>query len=624
MSVPWSFEVLPYRPAPYTDECLSGYLARLAMANRIPDLWQLAEDLFPQWRVTRQLSLLRWEYPLDGWGRLPLRTQLSPVTLNRLTVLAWVQKFRDPPVYCHPFRAGPGQILNGIIRLGDGVCPGCFAEASYLRLQWRFHTVTVCLAHGCWLEVVCPGCGQPLAVFSRRGLSVCCPGCGTDWRTVPRRAAPAAVLTAQHQQQAELHMLLNPETSLVRNLPPAVAATGGTAHRVGVKLRWLRLATGQSMSALAKQLDVAASTVSALERGMRVPLALYGRYLEAVGQSWPEVATLALTDAMVEQLTTPAHMALRRCPNLQCPTSQLPPGPHIILLRDLPDHRVARFRCTGCGRRFTRSYDGPITAKPAQPRSARPDLLRRQKTAEERALVMALGREGYPTRWIARQLGWGQKTVRTYWLALGMEAEVTEAQAAWRRRQQEQRQTSRRAGLEPVLQHVLSGEQAVVLRDVARALGYNGDYLQSHPILAADVHTRLAQHNAEARARQNVAQTARVVAYCQALAEATGPVMLKTALGELGITWKVLRERYPDLALLLQTTVRSCQQQQRAARLTAQLAEIDAAADRLHARGVRLSQRAILLEAGLSLHSGVNLMLRQRLQHWVGDFPWNE
>jgi methylphosphotriester-DNA--protein-cysteine methyltransferase len=117
---------------------------------------------------------------------------------------------------------------------------------------------------------------------------------------------------------------------------------------------------------------------------------------------------------------------------------------------------------------------------------------------------------------------------------------------------------------------------------------------------------------------------ARIAGYCQTLTDAEEPVMLKTALAELGISWKVLRDCYPDLARLLQTTIRACQQQQRAARLAAQLAQIDAAADRLHTRGVRLSQRAILLEAEMSLHSGANMILRQRLQHWVGDFPWNE
>jgi transposase-like protein/DNA-binding XRE family transcriptional regulator len=624
MVEPWYFEVLPYRPEPYADECLSGYLARLAVANGIVDLWHLAGDLFPLWRVTRQLSLVRWEYPLDAWGLLSLRVQLSLVTLNQLTALAWVQKFRAPPVFTHPFRAGPGQILNGIIRMEDCICPCCFAETPYLRLSWRLSAVEVCLAHGCWLEAACPGCGQPLDVFSRRGLSVCCSRCGMDWRTLPSRPAPATVLAAQQQEQAGLRFLLDPRTSLVDGLPPAVVADGGTARSVGLKLRWLRMAAGEAAATLATRLGIATTTVNALERGEHVPLALYGRYVEAVGQTWPEVAGLTLTHAMVEQLTTPAHMALRHCPNPQCAASHLPPGLHIKLLRDLPEHRVARFRCSSCGRSFTRRYDGPTTTRTSRTRDDLPDLTRSQKTTEELERLVAWGREGRPNRWIAQQLGWGQKTVRTYWLVLGLEVEVHRAQAAWRRRQQEQRQKDLRAALEPVLTRLLSGDQEVALRDVARALGYNGDYLHSDPELAADLQTRLAQHNAEVRNQQAAVWASRVTDYCQTLTDTEDPVMLKAALARLDISWKVLRERYPDLALLLQTTIRSRQQQHCAACRAAQLAQIDAAAERLHARSVRLSQRAILLEAGLSLHSGAVPSLRQRLQHWVGDFPWNE
>lgn len=624
MAEPWYFEVLPYRPEPYADECLSGYLARLAVANNVPDLWHLASDLFPLWRVTRQLSLVRWEYPLDAWGLLPLRVQLAPASLNRLTVLAWVQKFRDPPVFTHPFRAGPGQTLNGIIRPGDCICPRCFADTPYLRLSWRLTAVEICLAHGCWLEAVCPGCGRPLAVCSRRGLCVGCPDCGADWRALPVRPAPAAALAAQQQQQAELQFLLNPATALVDGLPPAVVAAGATARGVGMKLRWLRIAAGESVEALANRLGVAATTVGALERGAQVPLTLYGRYREAVGQTWSEVAALTLTDAMVEQLTTPPHLPLRQCPNPQCRASHLPPGRHVKLLRDLPEQRLARFRCSSCGRSFTRSYDGPTTARIPRPRDDLPDLARSQKTADELAQLLAWGRGGRSNRWIAHQLGWGQKTVRTYWLVLGVEAEVHQAQAARRSRQHEQRQNDLQATLEPILQGLLRSDQEVALRDVARALGYNGDYLHGDPAVTATVHTRLAQHNAEVRARQAAAWATRVADYCQTLAATDDPVMLKTALTQLGISWKVLRERYPDLARLLQTTVRACQQQQRAARLAAQLAHIDAAAQRLHAQGNRLTQKAILREAGLSERLGQASVVRLRLQHWVGDFPWNE
>jgi hypothetical protein len=113
----------------------------------------------------------------------------------------------------------------------------------------------------------------------------------------------------------------------------------------------------------------------------------------------------------------------------------------------------------------------------------------------------------------------------------------------------------------------------------------------------------------------------------QALIAKLEAIRLCVGCPDCGADWRVLPVRPAPAAVL------AAQQQQQAGlrflldpetALAAQLAQIDAAADRLHARGVRLSQRAILLEAGLSLHSGVNLILRQRLQHWVGDFPWNE
>jgi DNA-binding XRE family transcriptional regulator/transposase-like protein len=624
MSEPWFFEVLPYRPEPYADECLSGYLARLAVANDVPDLWHLASDFFPLWRGTHQLSLVRWEYPLDTWGLLPPRVQLSPMTLNRLTVLAWVQKFRDPPVFTHPFWAGPGQILNDIIRIRDRICPHCFAEAPYLRLNWRFSAVEVCLVHGCWLEATCCGCGQPLDVFSRRGLSVCCSRCGIDWRRLPVSLAPAAVLAAQQQQQAGLRFLLDPNTSLVDGLPPQAVVDRGTARSVGLKLRWLRLAAGESAASLAHRLGLATTTVNALERGEHVPLVRYSGYVEAVGTTWPEVAALTLTNAMVEQLTTPAHMALRQCPYPQCPASHLPAGAHITLLHDLPERQVARFRCATCGRRFTRSYDGYTTAKTLRTRDDLPELARSQKTGDELEQLMTWGREGRPNRWIAEQLGWGQKTVRTYWLVLGMEAQVHQAQRERRHCEQTQRLERLRERLEPILTKVVSGDQEVALRDIARELGYNPDYLHTYPELAAEVQPRLAQHNAGVRNRCAARWARRLQEYCRTLTQCSEPVTLAESLAQLGITWKVLRDTYPDLAMLLQQTVRSAQQQCREAYRAEQLAQIDAAARRLHEQGVRLTQKAILVEAGLSIRLGQASVVRQRLQHWVGDFPWNE
>jgi len=79
---PWVFDVLPCHPAPYPDECLSSYVLRLADVNGGVRTWDLVGDLFPHWAAPPQVRLLRWEYPVDAWGRLPLRTQLSADALT--------------------------------------------------------------------------------------------------------------------------------------------------------------------------------------------------------------------------------------------------------------------------------------------------------------------------------------------------------------------------------------------------------------------------------------------------------------------------------------------------------------------------------------------------------------
>ena len=81
MPEPWFFEVLSYRPSPYPGECMSGYLLRLAAVNGFLSFWDFATDLFPAFTHTGQAGLLRWEYPVEDWGRIPVRTQL---TLTRL------------------------------------------------------------------------------------------------------------------------------------------------------------------------------------------------------------------------------------------------------------------------------------------------------------------------------------------------------------------------------------------------------------------------------------------------------------------------------------------------------------------------------------------------------------
>ena len=80
------FDVLPVRIQPYEGECLSGYLLRLADANGVIDFRAFIQSLFPTWHNHRQVHVLRWEYPVDGWGALQLRAQLPVEKLVRMKI----------------------------------------------------------------------------------------------------------------------------------------------------------------------------------------------------------------------------------------------------------------------------------------------------------------------------------------------------------------------------------------------------------------------------------------------------------------------------------------------------------------------------------------------------------
>ena len=66
MAETWFFKVLVQRPQPFPNECMSGYLLRLAQVNGFAIFWDLASDLFPTRKAPQQIGLLRWEYPLEG------------------------------------------------------------------------------------------------------------------------------------------------------------------------------------------------------------------------------------------------------------------------------------------------------------------------------------------------------------------------------------------------------------------------------------------------------------------------------------------------------------------------------------------------------------------------------
>lgn len=615
MTEPWFFEVFPYRPAPYPDECLTGYLMRLAEVNGFI-FWDLAADLFPVFDSTIQLSLLRWEYPVNAWGRIPLRTQLPMVVLRALTVLPWVEKFRSPPIVTRPSSMGPGHFLRGVVHPHLQVCPLCLQEQPYLRLMWRLAPVYACMTHGCLLQAQCHRCGMTLAVVGVRQHHLRCAACGTDLRTSPIVPASPDLLATQQRRQKGLQLLLDPERRLVREL-----AADDLTKAIGLKFRYLRLQMGRSVTAMASLTGVSHGAITDLELGKQAPLRLYLNYLETLGWSWPEFAAMEVPDSFVQHLGEPTHLHLRLCPTPGCPNHQPPPSMGVTMSRDLPDRRRVRFHCSACGRAFTRTYEGELLVRshgtPLRPR----DLSRSPKSAEEVTQLVEMGLQGTSDRQIARRLGWTEQTVRFYWPSLGLEAEIHQAKTQRRAQEQQERRAALRARAEMALQSLLGQDDEITLGRVAQAMGLAVRSVRNYPELVERVHEAGQVHNAQVRQRRYEALVAQVQQIIEEARQGSRPLTVREIMQRTNLTYNGLRDVHPELYAIVRDAVKEQQTRMRIVRAETRCALINAAAARLVAQGSRLTQVAILREAGLH-KCGVksDAAVEGLLRKWTSDF----
>jgi len=322
----------------------------------------------------------------------------------------------------------------------------------------------------------------------------------------------------------------------------------------------------------------------------------------------------------IVQVQLPRHLPLRLCPNAACASHQPQTQPRVVLLADLPERQAARFRCTDCGRRFTRAYDGTLLTKPRRASIHPGDPPTVPKLAEEVALLTTWGLQGEDNRQIAHRLGWGEKTVRMYWIALNLETQVHQAQQRRREKEKRERLADLKARLEQVLQPLLNQDETISLRQLGRAMGYNSDFLHSCPTLTAWAQALIQPHNDHVRQKRKETATSQIL---QALDELKGSNQL-VKVGEIaqkaGMNYAQLREDFPGLLPVIRQALTEHRAQLLELQRKDQLERIDAAVSRLVAKGARLSYQVILQEAGLSIHGSKNPVIRDALIRWMGIF----
>jgi DNA-binding XRE family transcriptional regulator len=615
MSEGWFFEALPLRPDPYPGECLSGYLLRLADLNGFGIFWDMVGDLFPTWDAPQQIHKLKWEYPLKDWGRIPLRTGLTPAELTRLTVAHWVEKFRVPPDLNRSIYMSPGHFLKSLVNPVLRVCPLCLQSQPYLRLIWRLLPATVCIEHGCFLQDRCSACGTTLTPASQNHRYLRCPICGADLRSLSVSLASQDILNVQRCRQEDFHFLLDPATALTK-----ASADRDPSQALGLKFRYLRSQVGLSAKAVAQNANLTISAMRCIERGVLVPLQFYLRYLETMRLSWKEFAWLEVPDEFVQAVQTPRHIHLRLCPNPNCPNHYLPPGTSVQLLRDIPERRIARFHCTTCDRRFTRSYDGGLLTQPRKPalRTGEPHIL--MKPQEEIASLSEMGIRGECNQKIARSLGWGEKTVRIYWIALGIEERVHQAQAKRRTDEKLERYAALRSQIQATLDSMFAQDREVTLQQVSRALGKNGEYWHICCGQTGFVHEMIRQHNIRVRQRRDETVSMQIAQSLQNLQCSDHIVKVEEIAKQAGISYMQLRDHYPELRLKIHKAIQVHRTRLKETRIKNQIRQIDAAATRLIAQEQRLNYQVILDAAGLSPHADKSATIRDALMRWVSNF----
>jgi transcriptional regulator with XRE-family HTH domain len=617
MSEGWFFESLPLRPGPYPGECLSGYLLRLADLNGYAIFWDMVGDLFPTWDAPQQINKLKWEYPLKDWGRIPLRTGLTPGELTRLTVTSWVEKFRVPPDLHRSIYMSPGHFLKSLVNPVLRVCPLCLQAQSYLRLIWRLLPVTVCVEHACLLQDRCSVCGTTLTPVSQDHRHLRCPACGADFRSLSVIMAAQDNLNVQRRRQEDFNFLLDPVTSIAK---ASADADHDPADALGLKLRYLRDQAGMAAKAVAQKANLSVETITSIEQGALVALRHYLGYLEALQLSWKEFATLEVPDEFVQAIHTPRHMHLRLCPNPKCSNHHSPPGTSVQLLRDIPEQRIARFHCSICGRRFTRSYDGSLRTKPPRPalRAGEPHIL--MKSQDEIASLIEMGMRGECNLKIAQSLVWGEKTVRIYWIALGMEEQVHQAQAKRRTEEKLERYATLRFQIQATLDSILAQNQEVTLQQVSRAMGKNGDYWHVCCDQTDFVHEAIRQHNVRVRQRRDEAVSMQIARSLENLQGSDRIVKVEEIARQAGLSYNQLRDRYPELRLKVHEAIQEHCTRLKEIQIKNQIRQIDVAATRLITQGRRLNYQTILEAAGLSPYADKSVPIRDALIRWVSNF----
>lgn len=198
------WRTLPLHPQPKPLESLSGYILRLAEANGLKSVNELAylSALRRGWREVRTFP----DYSSLSTGSLAWVAGCLPDTLRDLTFYHLARHFACPTHSLEEMSA----FFEGSIAASLRYCPACLTEQLYHRLDFRFLALTGCYKHRCSLLSECEHCGASLPLLPLRPRVACCGVCEGDLRTCPMRPLLPQAGVDLERRTHDLELLLMP------------------------------------------------------------------------------------------------------------------------------------------------------------------------------------------------------------------------------------------------------------------------------------------------------------------------------------------------------------------------------------------------------------------------------
>jgi hypothetical protein len=271
------WKTLPLHPRPARLEALSGYMLRLAEANGLKSLNELAllSGLHTGYRDVRMAP----DYESLKSGKLALMAGCQPENLQDMTFSHLARHFGCPT----HFSSGMRTFFEGSVAASLRYCPGCLADQPYYRLCWRFLALAGCAIHRCFLLSNCGYCSAPIPLLPLRPRVAYCATCQRDLRTCPMFPLPQQIQARLQKRTSDLEWLLMP----IQQAPEITSTL-----LQGSGFFFLRQRRHLSLREVAHLMDRDPQVIAEMEEGNwggKATLADYWQYTEILDSSLSDV-----------------------------------------------------------------------------------------------------------------------------------------------------------------------------------------------------------------------------------------------------------------------------------------------------------------------------------------------